>query len=48
MGIDVAEIDRTIPVEHWEAVAAIIAYVMDMQRNIRRTPPEGSALREED
>ena len=44
---DVAELDRPIPVEHWEAVAAIIGYIMDLERNIRRTPPEGSSLREE-
>ncbi len=44
----VAEVDKEIPVEHWEAVAAIIGYVMDMNRNIRRTPPEGSSLRIED
>ena len=44
---DVAELDRPIPVEYWEAVAAIIGYIMDLERNIRRTPPEGSSLREE-
>ncbi len=44
---DVAELDRPIPVEHWEAVAAIIGYIMDLERNIRRNPPEGSSLREE-
>jgi flagellar biosynthetic protein FlhB len=44
---DVAELDRPIPVEHWEAVAAIIGYIMDLERNIRRQPPEGSSLREE-
>ena len=44
---DVAELDRPIPVEHWEAVAAIIGYIMDLERNIRRHPPEGSSLREE-
>lgn len=43
-----AEIDKQIPIEHWEAVAAIIGYVMDMQRNIKRPLPEGSSLREED
>lgn len=42
---DVAEIDREIPVEHWEAVAAIIGYVLDLGRNIRRAPPKGSSLR---
>lgn len=45
---DVSEIDREIPVEHWEAVAAIIGYVLDLGRNIRRAPPEGSRLRAED
>ncbi|MCA0964173.1 EscU/YscU/HrcU family type III secretion system export apparatus switch protein [Salipiger bermudensis] len=44
---DVAELDQPIPVEHWEAVAAIIGYIMDLERNIRRQPPEGSSLREE-
>ena len=43
-----AEIDKQIPIEHWEAVAAIIGYVMDMQRNIKRPLPEGSSLRDED
>jgi len=42
---DVAEVDREIPVEHWEAVAAIIGYVLDLGRNIRRAPPKGSSLR---
>ncbi len=45
---DVAEVDKQIPIQHWEAVAAIIGYVMDMQRNIKRPLPEGSSLREED
>ncbi|MBP0484555.1 flagellar biosynthesis protein FlhB [Sagittula salina] len=43
---DVAELDREIPLEHWEAVAAIIGYVLDLQRNVRRPPPEGSSLRD--
>lgn len=42
---DVAEVDEQIPVEHWEAVAAIIGYVLDLSRNIRRAPPTGSSLR---
>ncbi|MGR3372766.1 flagellar biosynthesis protein FlhB [Pseudooceanicola nanhaiensis] len=42
---EVARIDREIPVEHWEAVAAIIAYVLDLGRNVRRDPPKGSSLR---
>ncbi|MGI3170937.1 flagellar biosynthesis protein FlhB [Pseudooceanicola sp. C21-150M6] len=45
---DVAEIDEEIPYEHWQAVAEIIGYVMDLQRNIDRDPPQGSALRRED
>jgi flagellar biosynthesis protein FlhB len=42
------EVDSQIPVEHWQAVAEIIGYIMDLRRNIRRKPPAGSALREED
>ncbi|WP_323765223.1 flagellar type III secretion system protein FlhB [Marinovum sp.] len=43
---DVAEIDREIPVEHWEAVAAIIGYVMELKKDKRRAPPVGSRLRD--
>ncbi|WP_375689903.1 flagellar biosynthesis protein FlhB [Pseudooceanicola sp. LIPI14-2-Ac024] len=42
---DVAEVDKEIPVEHWEAVAAIIGYVIDLGKNVRREPPKGSSLR---
>ena len=42
------EVDDQIPVEHWQAVAEIIGYVMDLRRNIRRKPPAGSSLRMED
>ena len=45
---DVAEIDEEIPFEHWQAVAEIIGYVMDLKHNISRLPPDGSSLREED
>lgn len=45
---DVAEIDAEIPFEHWQAVAEIIGYVMDLQRNVFRPPPAGSSLREEE
>ncbi|MBO28372.1 MAG: flagellar biosynthesis protein FlhB [Rhodobacteraceae bacterium] len=41
------EVDERVPVEHWQAVAEIIGYVMDLRRNNRRNPPEGSSLREE-
>ena len=41
------EVDQRIPVEHWQAVAEIIGFVMDMRRNVRRKPPEGSTLRED-
>jgi flagellar biosynthetic protein FlhB len=44
----VAEVDAPIPVEHWKAVAEIIAYVMDLQRDLERRPPAGSRLRTED
>ncbi|MCU4654315.1 flagellar type III secretion system protein FlhB [Roseibacterium sp. SDUM158016] len=43
----VVEIDTPIPVEHWKAVAEIIAYVMDLQRRFDRQPPPGSRLRTE-
>ena len=45
---DVAEIDAEIPFEHWQAVAEIIGYVMDLSHNIHRLPPAGSSLREEE
>ena len=42
------EVDQQVPVEHWQVVAEIIGYVMDMRRNIRRKPPAGSTLRSND
>ncbi len=39
------EVDDQIPLEHWQIVAEIIGYVMDLRRNIRRKPPAGSTLR---
>ncbi len=45
---DTVEVDDQIPIEHWQAVAEIIGYVMDLRRNIRRRPPSGSSLRRED
>lgn len=42
---DVAEIDEEIPFEHWQTVAEIIGYVLDLQHNIQRQPPTGSTLR---
>ena len=44
----IVEVDSAIPVEHWQAVAEIIGYVMDLRRNIRRKPPAGSQLRDLD
>ena len=44
----VAEVDDQIPVEHWQAVAEIIGYVMDLRRNIRRKPPASTQLRDWD
>ena len=44
---DVAELDREIPMEHWQTVAEIIRYIMDLQKNIRRKPPEGTSLRDD-
>lgn len=42
----VVEVDEPVPFEHWQAVAEIIGYVMDLKRNIRRKPPAGSELHE--
>jgi flagellar biosynthetic protein FlhB len=42
---DVAEVDAEIPVDHWQAVAEIIGYVLDLRRRILRQPPAGSSLR---
>lgn len=42
------EVDQVVPVEHWQAVAEIVGYVLDLRRNIRRKPPAGSALRLDD
>lgn len=42
---DVAEIDQEIPFEHWQAVAEIIGYIMDLKHNLNRQPPDGSTLR---
>jgi len=41
------EVDDQIPAEHWQVIAEIIGYVMDLRRNIRRKPPTGSALYQE-
>ncbi|MBV1863834.1 MAG: flagellar biosynthesis protein FlhB [Rhodobacteraceae bacterium] len=41
------EVDDQIPAEHWQVIAEIIGYVMDLRRNIRRRPPAGSALYQE-
>lgn len=40
------EVDERIPVEHWQAVAEIIGFVMDLRRSVRRKPPAGSTLRD--
>jgi len=39
------ELDQTVPVEHWEMVAEIIGFVIDLERDISRQPPAGSSLR---
>lgn len=41
------DLNDMIPDEHWQAVAEIVSYVMDLQNNIKRNPPEGSELRED-
>ncbi len=41
------EVDDVIPNEHWQAVADIIGYVLNLKQNIKAKPPEGSELRED-
>lgn len=41
------EVDAQVPMEHWQVIAEIIGYVMDLRRNIKRKPPAGSELYQE-
>jgi flagellar biosynthetic protein FlhB len=40
------EVGHTIPERHWQAVAQLVNYVLDLRRRIRRKPPEGARLRQ--
>ncbi|WP_417672530.1 flagellar biosynthesis protein FlhB [Pseudodonghicola sp.] len=42
---DRVEVDQMVPMEHWQVVAEIISFVLDLRNNRRRKPPEGSVLR---
>lgn len=42
---DTVEIDDVVPMEHWQVVAEIISFVIDLRRNRQRKPPAGSTLR---
>ncbi|ETX16300.1 flagellar biosynthesis protein FlhB [Roseivivax halodurans JCM 10272] len=37
------EVDQQIPAEHWQAIAEIIRYVMDLRDDMARKPPPGTA-----
>lgn len=39
------ELDQAIPEAHWQAVARLVSYVLDLRRRIRRNAPEGARLR---
>jgi len=41
------DVDGEVPTEHWQAVAEIIAYVMDLRRKLAVRPPAGSELRDD-
>jgi flagellar biosynthesis protein FlhB len=41
------DVDQSVPVDHWQAVAEIIAFVMDLRNKIPSKPPEGSELRDD-
>lgn len=43
---DQVEIDQMVPMEHWQVVAEIISFVLDLRHNRHRKPPEGSSLRD--
>jgi len=45
---DTVDIDQVVPVEHWQVVAEIISFVLDLQADGHRKPPEGSAIRDRD
>ncbi len=42
---DNIEVDHMVPVEHWQVVAEIIGFVIDLQNNHHRDLPAGSTLR---
>ena len=42
------EVDDVVPVEHWQAAAEIIGYVLGLRRGLKQQPPNGSRLRIED
>ena len=42
---DTVEIEEVVPVEHWEVVAEIISFVIDLQNGKSRNLPVGSTLR---
>jgi flagellar biosynthetic protein FlhB len=42
---ETVELDRTIPTEHWQAVAEIIGFLLDLKARRRRKPPTGSSFR---
>ena len=38
------ELDQAVPEAHWQAVARLVTYVLDLRRRIRRKAPEGARL----
>ncbi len=42
---EAVEVDETVPADHWEVVAEIVGFVMDLEKNVKRRPPDGSVLR---
>lgn len=42
---DTIEVDQVVPMEHWQVVAEIIGFVIDLQNNHQRDIPAGSTLR---
>lgn len=42
------DLDQAIPEAHWQAVARLVTYVLDLRRRIRRKAPDGARLRSPD
>lgn len=42
---EIVDVDDVVPTQHWQAIAEIIRFVLDLRKNPRKRPPTGSSLR---